>query len=278
MGLFDTILSFFKSNPAEPSKSSEQISKNDRKPIEQSKPAAWLINEAFDKVMASVEVTENLKRQFYEDFSKAHQAGSPREEEEAAIKAFLNSAWIWHEYDKWEIEFKKRGIYPVMWDICGLTLLPPTDPTTIEDALKYLTVAKMRELLKINGIQRKPAPKKREEFEAVIKEELVFDSILTTIRESVEAHRRYFYEKIDAGKCKLLSHTLSMTIYSSLRFHQGSAVVNSGFRKYKIKVISSAGCSIEDEFRDKFNSGEISTIPPCFPGDRNSLICERQER
>lgn len=248
-----------------------------KNPIGNHGPATWVFKEAFDNIMASVEAPERIKQQFCAEILKAHQTGSSREAENAAIKAFLNSGWTWHEYDKWKQIFQKRNIYPVQWHIYDIIKEPPNKPTKLYDALPYLKVTDMRTLLRVKGIHRKPAPKKREEFEAIISTEFLFEHLYPFVSAAFETKLQEYHTSIESGKCRLLAGTILRASFVSLRFHQCQDLIKTGFMSHKIIMSESNDCPITDEFAAKFNNGEISGIPPFFPGDRGTIFCVPQE-
>ncbi len=232
--------------------------------------AKWVINEAFKEVMPSIDAPETDKERFLKAYIKAHKSGIPYAEEQAAINIFANTNWVWHTYEKWLKIFKERGEYPSMWySYQEIFEEPPISPKSIKDALAYLNVKDMREIFKAEGIKRKPAPKKREDFEKIVQEELTLEQILPFISDSIEAKKRLFYENKENGKCKLLAHTVSTTVYSFTHYHQYKQIASDS--KCKIQM-RSGGCPIEDEFTAKFNKGEIRSLPPFFPGDRSYFV------
>jgi hypothetical protein len=42
---------------------------------------------------------------------------------------------------------------------------------------------------------------------------------------------------------------------------------------YRLEALASAGDAIEDRLAAQFNAGEITALPPFFPGDRTALLC-----
>jgi hypothetical protein len=70
-----------------------------------------------------------------------------------------------------------------------------------------------------------------------------------------------------ASQCKLLVHRLTMTAYS-LRTSQ-----KAGVGGYPLEAHANAGDAIEDRFAPRSNAGEITGLPPYFPGDRTMILC-----
>ncbi len=70
-------------------------------------------------------------------------------------------------------------------------------------------------------------------------------------------------------KSKLLAHTLAMTTYSLRDAEQQNALTGV---EYRLEAMMN-GCPVEDRFAARFNAGELSDMPPYFPGDRTALLC-----
>ena len=162
--------------------------------------AKWIINESFKQVMPSIDAPEIKKERFLKVYTKAHKSGDPHAEEQTAINIFANTDWIWHTYEKWLKIFKERGEYPSMWfSFREIFEEPPISPKSMDETLVYLNVKELREILKDKGLKKKPAPKKREDFERIVHEELSLDHILPFISDSVETKKRLFYENKKNG-------------------------------------------------------------------------------
>ncbi|MBI3584013.1 MAG: hypothetical protein HY096_08695 [Nitrospinae bacterium] len=119
MGIFDFLLGSKKENELDkrPSSQSEPSRKD---PVDKGfKSAKWVIREAFDKVIQSIEgIPAQKKEALFNAFQSAHRSGDPRKEEEAVIRYLSGTGWKWLEYEKWDLIFKDNNIL-----ICGGTMV-----------------------------------------------------------------------------------------------------------------------------------------------------------
>ncbi|MBI3584014.1 MAG: hypothetical protein HY096_08700 [Nitrospinae bacterium] len=146
-------------------------------------------------------------------------------------------------------------------------------PESVSNVIGYFKVNELKNFIKERNIKLKPAPKTRAELELRFKEVVSWEDFKPT------AIKRYeeLIEKEESDKednlCRLLSHTLTMTTYSLVRYYQIQELLQNSIHRYIIRI-SSAGDLIKDEFAEKYNRGEIKDLPPYFPGDRNGITTE----
>ena len=264
MGIFDFLLN---------SKTSIEISSLERDPTEPGfKSADWVIKDAFDKVMNSVECSQNTKQNLLESFTNAHQSGDPRAADNTVIQHLAGSGWVWHEFDQWAKEFSRRGKWPMMWNTYpSLYRQHSSAPTSSESAVEFFTVAELRDWLKNNSITSKPSPKSRADFARVFKERVAWKDFE---EDSLQKHAEYLKQRDkerDKAKCKLLALTLTKTIYTLVHYYQGKTAAADTPKMWKWNVSVVGECLIEQEFSVKFDPATMKNLPPYFPGDRTSL-------
>ena len=236
--------------------------------------ATWVIEEALNKVLTHISVAKEIKVEFCKAYCEAHKSGNPRLEEKVAIELLASSGWEWHVFDKWYLFFSQKGVWPYMWHQNELTKKQViSNPTTIEEAVSFLNVKKMKKFLKQHDIKTKPAPKKRAEFEKTIIQNSSLDDVLSSIKSHLENQAKYAKQRFAESKCKILAHTLCMTAYS-LRDHYK---YNEGANLKLIAHDSGGTCKVEDSFVKKFNTDQLKALPPFFPGDRTSIMYTRKE-
>lgn len=281
MGLFD----FLKKNPTEQRKEQPQsITKLEnikKTPVDEGfKSAKWVIREAFDKVMQSVEISDEKKEALFNSFQEVHRSGNPRKEEEAVITHLLNTSWKWLEYEKWNEIFKQRQQWPYMWQHYESLLESPDEmPVNISDAMAYFKVNELKSILKERNINLKPAPKTRVELELRFKEVIPWEVFKPFVENRYKEVLKKKNDRREKDLCRLLAHTLIMTIYTLRRYYEGIEVIKDDLHNSWYWCVSAVDdlYPIEKEFADKFNRGEIANFPPYFPGDRNGLILEHRE-
>jgi hypothetical protein len=76
--------------------------------------------------------------------------------------------------------------------------------------------------------------------------------------------------------CKLLAQHLSATIMTLVHYHQGLEAEECGVYRYKWGAsVGDSRSLIEKKLSDKFNRGEITELPPFFPGCLCRLVHDR---
>ncbi len=233
-------------------------------------PSGDHFDDAFRRVIEEVEVPFELRERLGTELRKSFEAGSPRDEEKAAIQILSSSSWKWYAFERWEQEFRQRGEFPYMWAFMD----EDEDPIeTLEDAISELTLEELRAVALTAGIMPKPAPRKRSDFLAAITPALTFEMLLPPIDRKKAAARRKHEREITQAKCKLLVHTISMTAYSLRTYYQASLIDGRWVsRRWSVHPVGND--NIENEHANLFNQGKTDRIPPYFPGDRNHLMVE----
>lgn len=230
------------------------------------------VKDAFNRVIAGVEMQCDIKEPLYESYFKAYKSGNPRNEIKVFIEHLNNTQWRWIEFDRWLKIFNKEGAFPVVWQHRPeIYMEPPESPKSVNDALTYLTVSDMRQVLKSNNIKHKPAPCKRSEFEKLIKNTLEIEHLKRHLDRRVNIQRAKHSKKRFEGLCSLLVRTITSTAYSLMRDYQmekSSAFIK---KRYPRHAKGGDGCPIEDRFAERFIKGDITELPPYFPGDRTRV-------
>ena len=228
---------------------------------------AWVCIEAFDKVFTEIKVSQTSRDGLRDLFITHHQSGGDKESKNALVDALIASDYQWPDFDAWAEHFRCKGEWPYMWKQYPEVYLPmPEMPNCITGALKYLSVANMRDLLKQKGKSFKPALKKRSEFECAIVENITIDDIIDIIPQCYKQEVETFLSNKQIGRASLLIHTLNATTFALRNKYQRARLPN------KVKLATStAGCPVEDEFAKQYMKGKIDSSPPFFPGDRTIL-------
>lgn len=239
--------------------------------------AYWVIEQAFEQIMADVDAPSDAKRHLLSLYTEAHRTGDPRHEAGAVETAFQGIEWGHEYFGRWHKRFSARGEFPYMWckypDLCSGD---PPPPGTVAEALEYLRVPEMRRLaIELGVMPSKPRPRKRTEFVALLKHTDVpapiLDAAMVRFGEQMQARR----DRIERARYDLLAHTLTMRVYklrkmadwSRLRPHEPGC---------RLRAMQSH-CPIESEYVAKFNAGELTGLPPYFPDDRTGLVLEWQD-
>lgn len=236
----------------------------------------WVIEQAFEQIMADVDAPSDAKHQLLSLYAEAHRSGDPRRETEAVEAAFQGIEWGREYFGSWTERFRMDGEFPYMWKSYLELRSDPLPPRTIDEALEYLRVSDMRRLaLDLGVMPDKPRPKKRPEFVDLLsrtdESAPVINAAMVCFSERLqERHRR-----LEHAKCKLLAHTLTARVYALIRMASWSRIRHQA--GWRMRAMSTS-CPVESEYVAKFNAGKLDSLPPYFPGDRTSIIIEKRGR
>ena len=277
MGLFD----FLRKNPIEQREKlppsiikPENIKKN---PVDEGfKSAKWVIREAFDKVTQSVEVSNEKKEALFNSFQEAHRSGDPRKENDSVIEHLSDTDWRWFEYEKWAEIFNQKQQWPYMWlKYKSLIESAKAMPENVSDSMSYFKINELKSILKERNINLKPVPKTRAALELHFKEIISWEEFKPFVEKRYKEVLEENEDEAGDDLCRLLTHTLTMTIYTLIHYHQGIGLIQDNPHKYYWRV---DGIDlIEKEFAEMFNRGDTTDLPPYFPGDRSGLVLEHCE-
>lgn len=220
-------------------------------------------------VLKSVSAPQDVKRSLLKEVIASIEEGeSGMGEEGVVIRHLAGTGWAWPEFDDWEQEFKKRGRWPYTWYSLGLDEEFPVEPASVDDAINELTAAEMKDWLWTYAPGLRPRPKKREELEQACRTHLAWEQIRREALARYQDSLRTFRKSQDEARCRLLAHTLWMTIYT----HRNCvAMQKDGVWLFETRPGSEED-PIERDFAERFNRGELKDqLPPFFPGDRCDL-------
>ena len=237
---------------------------------------ADIVEEAFDQIMAEVDAPPTAVHKLRPLFVEAHRSGDPRKEIEAVAAVLDGVEWGEHYFGAWRQQFERDGAFPYMWqrENRALSSETPPPPATFEEAVDYLRVADMRQLLnELGAMPERGRPRKRADFITML-------STIGEVAAIIEKAMPRYHDALDKRKANperhkesLLAHTISMRAYR-LRDHRiEERLRRSGVRQQILRPFESH-CPVERKYAARFMAGEIKGHPPFFPGDRTSFIYE----
>lgn len=236
------------------------------------RPAGWLLQEAFARVMAGVEVSPAVLQRLYPALHDAFRCGKSGAEE-AALQAHLpGSGWRWTEFEHWAATFDRQGKWPSAWQhypaLAGPRRSPPRQ---VSEALPYFGYLELRDMLNAGGVGRRPAPLRVEELSQAFVERLSWEELEPLAMEKFRA----FVERCQAGReedlCRLLARHLRATVHNLIPYYQGLAIRSNGLLKYRWEIITAEDEPLAGELAARFHAGDLSLRPPYFPGDQSRL-------
>ena len=155
----------------------------------------------------------------------------------------------------------------------------PPPPATFEEAVDYLRVADMRQLLtELGAMPERGRPRKRAEFIAML-------STIGEVAAIIEKAMPRYHGALDKRKTNrerhkesLLAHTISMRTYSLRDQQNDQRLRSSGIRSQILRPFESH-CPVEREYAARFMAGKIKGHPPFFLAIEphlyaNELMCE----
>jgi hypothetical protein len=246
--------------------------------------AEWLIKEVYGKIMENIEASSEFKKTVLEALYEDKQTGGGSR----IFKKYINNDlifedWIWPEFDYWYKIFKNSNEWPHTWTEY-LYEEPDELPISIEDSLHYLTVQEIKVFLKENKLTPKPMPKNKSGWETAICENGDWALLKLLIIKKHTAYKDIFFNKRRKDKLNLLFHYFAQSIHGRLRYYQLQDLM-SDLTAVKIGRIEgifarsdNEKLTIEQEFVQKFNNGEISDYPPYFPGCSVRVFTKRAKR
>lgn len=231
---------------------------------------ARIVENAFDQIMADVDVPFEPRATLRPLFVDAHRSGDPRQERQVVQSVLSGIVWGEAYFRQWRERFRAEGAYPYMWRVHAkpLTSDGPRKPASIEEALEYLRVADLRYLLvALDAVPKKGRPKRRSEYVRLLAATGRTKDLVDAAVPAWDRARVKWRQDLETAKCALLAHTVTVRAYS-LR-NRARLPGASNLRPLR------SDCPIETAYAAKYLAGEIRHDPPFFPGDRTSLILSR---
>jgi hypothetical protein len=240
------------------------------------RPAAWVVREACERVMAGVETPAEVKKELGAAFVEAVRGGNPEAEEAAVVARLARVEWRWPEFEHWAGVFGERGEWPEGWRRFPALLAPyRVLPQSLEEALPYFSYLELRDLLGARRSARQSVPIRVEELERAVLEGVAWEEVAPLAGEKY----RGFQERCAAARgedlSRLLARHLRATCDNLVPYHQGLVIRGHELLRYRWEVEAPAGDPVAAAFAERFNQGMSETIPPFFPGDGSRLRLRR---
>jgi len=230
---------------------------------------------ALQALLKSVSAPHDVKRALLKEVLASIEAGKSDVREGVVIQHLAGTGWVWPECDEWEHEFKKRGRWPYTWRSLGLDEAMPAEPASVDDAMKGLTATEMTDWLWTYAPGLTPRPETPEEVEQACRTYLTWEQIRREALARYQNSLLNFRKNQDEARCRLLAHTLGMTICTYRSCVDMQRMQKVGVWLFETRPGSEED-SIERDFAARFNRGELQgQLPPFFPGDRCNLVHHR---
>ena len=227
---------------------------------------------ALRALLKSVSAPHDVKLALLKEVMTSIEEGKSDVREGVVIQHLAGTGWAWPECDDWEHEFKKRGQWPYTWRSLGLNKEIPVKPASVDDAMKELTATEMTDWLWTYAPYFMPRPKKLEEVEQACRTYLTWEQIRREALDRYQNSLLNFRKSQDEARCRLLAHTLGMTICTHRSCIDMQKMQTVGVWLFETRPGSEED-PIERDFAARFNRGELKgQLPPFFPGDRCDLV------
>jgi hypothetical protein len=226
--------------------------------------------EAFTKIMDGVNMPQTGRTELLNVCLADHDR---RELEKAFFEILSGVAWTWHDLNKWLAVFKERKKYPGSWEEC-LYQEPVPMPTTVNRALTIFSFKQQRALLKELGIILKPAPRTWIEVAAAFTKYIKIEAVLPHIENRYPEYVDEYLAHAQQAKACILANDITHLFLNLRRYYQSLDYIKENVLKkrykYSVEVSSPFSSSVDKEYarthNKKYNKGEITEIPPFYPG------------
>lgn len=227
---------------------------------------------AFEKIAFQTTISGNIIDHLCETGTNLFVNGAARSGK-VYYDILSGHTWDWPALEYWSNEFSKRGLWPETWrlypQLADNTIL--NNPSVAILAESMLAADLKNTLLKLNVVVPKKITKKDMVKTAI--SELNVDQLISVSPEFYESLCAKNRQKFECWRCDLLATTIALHAYQLIHYSQGKDFEQNDFpgSKHRWIACSTTRCPIELEFAEKWNNGEINTLPPFFPGDRTHV-------
>ncbi|AMV73662.1 hypothetical protein DBW_3363 [Desulfuromonas sp. DDH964] len=247
-----------------------------RSPVgEEFRPAAWVVGEALDQVLATTSGLAPRRDALLADYLDRAAAPVPvREQSLAAIVGHCR--WHWSLLENWAATFAASQEYPHSWRRLPSLILPhQPPPQTIADAAPYLSYLEKRDCLRRFWPHGGRPPLPAEELDAAFIQEVPWGEVQALARERYDTRVAEALKLAEVERAGLFFQHLAATANSLMTFYQWQRIRPNQFLSYQLIVSCPDGEIAAQRFRDRFNRGESDALPPYFPGDPCRLQLRR---
>ncbi|MDK4527223.1 hypothetical protein QG083_05495 [Kingella kingae] len=225
---------------------------------------------AYEQIMKTVDWTVQDKADLFPKLLWHFCHGHSVRDSELLIYETVGGNWDWNWLNQSITRFQEYGKLPYLLD----KMPTLANPTTLDEAVSFLTVAQLKVCLKGKNIAHHG---KRNEIEKAVLAHCTFDDIQEILHQRLNELNTKQTQRIARYKCKLLAHALAMRAYAlrDLRqARQDKRMARAG-EKYVV-YLSTVGDQYDDV--ERWAIQDIKQIsnqycPPFYVGDRTTVVC-----
>ena len=230
-----------------------------------------LPNNGAAKILVGVDVSPKVRSAVYSSWLP-HKNGNFRNAVKAVYAVLENQDWHWPWFEICLSVFSKHKIWPE--NVLGWDAFEPQEtepkPKTPDDALSWLSLKEVKEILKSEGI--KPDSQIKADVYNALYNQVSFDKwkslALSNWYESTTTEPNLSSQA--SARVDLLVLTLSIADFMNYRARQVGEVIDNNPRAIGVTVVlkDKAARLMMHEASDKLPQ---PGIPPYYPGDRSDL-------
>ena len=240
------------------------------------RPADWVVKQALERVLADTEGLQPLQPALLA-CCLATVAAPQRDQEQALGQLLLGRDWCWTLLETWSETFAACQQWPLSWQRFPSLIVPHRPaPRDVNSAVPYLSYLEMRDLLRTVWPHRTGMPLKVDDLEAAFVAHIGWEQVAEIARQRHQERVAAALASAARDRASLFCQHLTATADALMAYHQWQQIRPNQFLAYRLRVSCSEEATASVPFRDRFNSGADSDLPPYFPGDGCRLQLVRE--
>jgi hypothetical protein len=177
--------------------------------------------------------------------------------------------------ETWAETFATSGAYPSSWRRHPSLILPHRpSPQDVQSAVPYLSYLERRDLLRSLRPHPRGIPLQTEELEKAFVRQVPWEAVRDLARQRYADQVAKALESKERDRASLFSHYLSATASSLMIFYQWRQILPNRFLAYRLVVRCPDSDLASCAFRTRYAQGQITELPPYFPGDSCRLLLQ----
>lgn len=237
-----------------------------------------IIEEGFNNVVGDIIVDDTIKSSLKKSYIEAHKSGDTQKELKVIDDHLYGNNWIWPFFDYWKAEFNKRGGWPAAWQHKKELYIDYSEFTSPDKILQLATIPKLRDIMIIFNINPERSLKKKNDLIKFISNNIDIGKIVGILSEEIKEHKDGYIIKSESSRIELLRQTIASSIYNIRDYKRWKSNSRDDYYSKYFKLdFCTTDCPIENHFQQLWRDGQLTGIPPFFPGDGSHLMCRRRE-
>jgi hypothetical protein len=214
---------------------------------------------AFDAIVRQIEVGEDIKESLWREYRKNESSSDLYRIFEITLG---DTEWQWPWLERCRQRFASTQ-ETISAYIASVYRGPPKPAENAPELAQLLSVAQMRDWLKENKRYPKPAPRKREEFAALISAQ-PWPDLKPLAQQHFEANKEQLDRQYEKARIEMLVNTLNCRAWAEQSFRRHCSLG-------RVMTIRAQSAPFAAEQALRFSRTQLEPLPPFFPGDNSRL-------